>query len=63
MMFSGAATYFHEGMRRVDSFYSLFLQVYKTLVVIDEMFDVENEDNFVFLIQVSVDGVEVEDYS
>ena len=62
MMVLGAEAYFHE-MRRVDSFYSLFLQVYKTLVVIDEMFDVENEDNFVFLIQVSVDGVEVEDYS
>ena len=60
MILLGVEAYFHEGMRRVESF---CFCMYKTLVVIGKMFDVENEDKFVFLIQMSVDGVELEAYS
>ena len=40
MTLLGAEAYFHEEMRRVDSFYFC---MYRNLVVIDKMVNVENE--------------------
>ena len=56
---SGAKAYFHEGMR-VDS---LCFRMYRTLVVINKMVDVENESDPLFFIRISDDGVGAEAYS
>ena len=54
MIVSGAKAYFHEEMRRVDSF---CFCMYGILVVKDEIVDVENEAYSLFLIRMSDRGV------